>query len=66
MNREELLSFMKDRVSDYHYEILEVWSKNRRKKFFIFNRKFDIEPLGILAGYIVSSGYCDYIILYKD
>lgn len=65
MNRKELLEFMKPRISQYHYDILEVWSKNREKRFFLFNSNFDIQSTVLNNGYIVKVGFMlDYILVY--
>lgn len=65
MDREELLKFMKGKVSDYYYDILYAWTKKREKTLLFFKRKFDVEPTIFLEGYVVKSGL-DHLILYKD
>lgn len=65
MDREELLQFMKGKISKYYYDILYVWTKKRKRKFLFFKRKFDVEPTIFSEGYVVSSGL-DHIILYKE
>ena len=65
MDREELLQFMKGKISKYYYDILYVWTKKRERKFLFFKRKFDVEPTIFSEGYVVSSGL-DHIFLYKE
>lgn len=65
MDRQELLTFIKGKVSNYYYDILYAWTKKRERKFLFFKRKFDVEPTILLEGYVVKSGL-DHIILYKD
>ena len=65
MDRQELLTFMKGKISDYYYDILYVWTKKREKRFLFFKRKFDVEPTLLGKGYVVSTGL-DHIILYNE
>lgn len=65
MNREELLKWMKGRISDYYYDILTIWTLKRKNKFLFFKRKFDIVPTTFSKGYIIRSGF-DSIIVYDD
>ena len=65
MDRQELLTFMKGKVSNYYYDVLYAWTKKRERKFLFFKRKFDVESTILLEGYVVKSGL-DHIILYKD
>lgn len=65
MDREELLQFMKGKISKYYYDILYAWTKKRKKTFLFFKRKFDVEPTLLGEGYVVSTGL-DHIILYKE
>jgi len=65
MNREELLKFMKSRISKYYYEILELWVKEDNK--ISANTKFAIESTPFGTGYIVKSKNWwsnDYIFVY--
>lgn len=64
MDRQELLTFMREKVSNYYYDILYAWTKKRERKFLCFKRKFDVEPTLLGKGYVVSTGL-DHIILYK-
>lgn len=65
MNREELLVFMKGRISNYYYDILTIWTLKRKNKFLFFKRKFDIRPTIFSKGYIIYAGF-DSIIVYND
>jgi putative flippase GtrA len=64
MTRSELLEFMDGKISMYYWNILWTWSKKREKSFFIFDRKFDVEPTIFSPGYVVRSGIMDFIIVY--
>lgn len=64
MNREELLKWIKGKISDYYYDILVFWTKNREKRFIFFQRKFDLSPTIFGNGYIIRAGL-ESIIVYK-
>jgi hypothetical protein len=68
MNRDELLKFMKGKITEYYYEILEIWTKSREYKFLLFKRKFDVEPTiaSINKGYIITAKSFDYIMVYSE
>lgn len=63
MTRNELLEFMKSKVSKHYYELLSSWSKKRECRLF-WKRKFKVNPAAIFNGYIVSVNLYDFIIIY--
>ena len=63
MKRKDLLEFMKPRISEYHYDVLEVWSKDREKRFLIFDRNFKISPTILGEGYVIDGGFMEVIVV---
>lgn len=53
MNREELLKWMKPRITKYHYELLELWVLQDNK--ISANTKFTIESTLFETGYLINS-----------
>jgi len=41
MKRDELLLFLKDKISSNDYDELYLWTKNVGKRLFLFNPKFN-------------------------
>lgn len=65
MKRDELLQWIKSRISPRYYDTLTVWTLKRKNKFLFWERIFDVEPTPFGDGLIVRSGRLfDYIIVY--
>ncbi len=63
MNKNEILDFMKPRISAYYYEILILWSSDKKNKSC-----FQIKPTLFGTGYIISYDTWwnyDTLIVYK-
>ena len=67
MNGQDVLNWIKPKISNDYYDTLFFWIKSREKFFLFFDTSFDIEPTIFYPGYTVwDRTRIEFMIVYKD